>query len=195
MAYCGKITKCSFHISPTSWWLSLENSSEGRGWCFLDFPGCLRAAHGCSEIVNVNFLSLTSVSNVSFLICLCWTAILANQMEKLQDLSQSELQELLDSPERVESMALESDEVKLVLHSSSPLSKRRLNSLNEKSGVWLCGIAVTLQPVSNLNLKRSIKSFCQGYISSVKSDKDEAVSGKHFSFKCSVVVWYFSSSK
>lgn len=36
-------------------------------------------------------------------------------MEKLQDLSQSELQELLDSPERVESMALESDEVKLVL--------------------------------------------------------------------------------
>lgn len=32
-------------------------------------------------------------------------------MEKLQDLSQSELQELLDSPERVESMALESDEV------------------------------------------------------------------------------------
>uniref|UniRef100_A0A3P8QGM2 VPS37 C-terminal domain-containing protein n=1 Tax=Astatotilapia calliptera TaxID=8154 RepID=A0A3P8QGM2_ASTCA len=35
-------------------------------------------------------------------------------MEKLQDLSQSELQELLDSPERVESMALESDEVKLI---------------------------------------------------------------------------------
>lgn len=33
-------------------------------------------------------------------------------MEKLQDLSQSELQELLDNPERVESMALESDEVK-----------------------------------------------------------------------------------
>nr|XP_040043062.1 vacuolar protein sorting-associated protein 37C isoform X2 [Gasterosteus aculeatus aculeatus] len=32
-------------------------------------------------------------------------------MEKLQDLSQSELQELLDSPERVESMALESDEI------------------------------------------------------------------------------------
>lgn len=32
-------------------------------------------------------------------------------MEKLQDLSQSELQELLDNPERVESMALESDEV------------------------------------------------------------------------------------
>lgn len=37
--------------------------------------------------------------------------ILANQMEKLQDLSQSELQELLDNPERVESMALESDEI------------------------------------------------------------------------------------
>lgn len=32
-------------------------------------------------------------------------------MEKLQDLSQSELQEILDNPERVESMALESDEI------------------------------------------------------------------------------------
>ncbi|KAM3622720.1 uncharacterized protein V6R79_002402 [Siganus canaliculatus] len=32
-------------------------------------------------------------------------------MEKLQDLNQSELQELLDNPERVESMALESDEI------------------------------------------------------------------------------------
>ncbi|XP_037546561.1 vacuolar protein sorting-associated protein 37C [Nematolebias whitei] len=32
-------------------------------------------------------------------------------MEKLQDLSQSELQELLDNAERVESMALESDEI------------------------------------------------------------------------------------
>lgn len=32
-------------------------------------------------------------------------------MEKLQDLSQSELQELLDNPERVESMAQESDEI------------------------------------------------------------------------------------
>ncbi|KAK5866692.1 hypothetical protein PBY51_020861 [Eleginops maclovinus] len=32
-------------------------------------------------------------------------------MEKLQDLSQSELQELLDNPEKVESMALESDEI------------------------------------------------------------------------------------
>lgn len=32
-------------------------------------------------------------------------------MEKLQDLSQSELQELLDNPERVEAMALESDEI------------------------------------------------------------------------------------
>lgn len=39
------------------------------------------------------------------------SSVLANQMEKLQDLSQSELQELLDSPERVESMALESDEI------------------------------------------------------------------------------------
>uniref|UniRef100_A0A4W6E3T9 VPS37C subunit of ESCRT-I n=1 Tax=Lates calcarifer TaxID=8187 RepID=A0A4W6E3T9_LATCA len=32
-------------------------------------------------------------------------------MEKLQDLSQSELQDLLDNPDRVESMALESDEI------------------------------------------------------------------------------------
>lgn len=39
------------------------------------------------------------------------SSILANQMEKLQDLSQSELQELLDNPERVECMALESDEI------------------------------------------------------------------------------------
>lgn len=36
-------------------------------------------------------------------------------MEKLQDLSQSELQELLDNPERVDSMALESDEVEMML--------------------------------------------------------------------------------
>lgn len=40
-----------------------------------------------------------------------WTEFLANQMEKLQDLKQSELQELLDDPDRVETMALESDEV------------------------------------------------------------------------------------
>ncbi len=33
-------------------------------------------------------------------------------MEKLQDLSQPELQDLLDNSERVESMALESDEVR-----------------------------------------------------------------------------------
>lgn len=39
------------------------------------------------------------------------TPILANQMEKLQELSQSELQELLDNAERVEAMALESDEI------------------------------------------------------------------------------------
>lgn len=39
------------------------------------------------------------------------SSIVANQMEKLQDLSHSELQELLDNPERVESMALESDEI------------------------------------------------------------------------------------
>lgn len=39
------------------------------------------------------------------------TPILANQMEKLQELSQTELQELLDNAERVEAMALESDEI------------------------------------------------------------------------------------
>lgn len=39
------------------------------------------------------------------------TSILANQMEKLQELNQSELQELLDNAERVEAMALESDEI------------------------------------------------------------------------------------
>lgn len=39
------------------------------------------------------------------------TPILANQMEKLQELSQAELQELLDNAERVEAMALESDEI------------------------------------------------------------------------------------
>ncbi|KAG7266089.1 hypothetical protein CRUP_026726, partial [Coryphaenoides rupestris] len=37
--------------------------------------------------------------------------ILANEMEKLQELSQSELEDLLEHPERVESMALESDEI------------------------------------------------------------------------------------
>lgn len=39
------------------------------------------------------------------------SVILANHMEKLQDLSQSELQELLDHQDRVEAMALESDEI------------------------------------------------------------------------------------
>ncbi|XP_061627901.1 vacuolar protein sorting-associated protein 37C isoform X3 [Phyllopteryx taeniolatus] len=38
-------------------------------------------------------------------------AILANQMERILDLSQSELQELLDNPEKVESMAQDSDEI------------------------------------------------------------------------------------
>lgn len=37
-------------------------------------------------------------------------------MDKLQDLSQSELQELLDNAERVEAMALESDEVKVTFY-------------------------------------------------------------------------------
>lgn len=45
---------------------------------------------------------------------------MANQMEKLQDLSQSELQELLDNVERVESMALESDEVQTIHTWMSP---------------------------------------------------------------------------
>jgi len=38
-------------------------------------------------------------------------------MEKLQELSQSELEDLLEHPERVESMALESDEVHWLLFS------------------------------------------------------------------------------
>lgn len=40
-------------------------------------------------------------------------------MDKLQDLSQSELQELLDNPDRVDSMALESDEVMTLLTDNS----------------------------------------------------------------------------
>lgn len=66
--------------------------------------------------MNVHFLFPNIVFNSYFLVLIWRTAILANQMEKLQDLSQSELQELLDNPERVESMALESDEVKMTLH-------------------------------------------------------------------------------
>lgn len=52
-------------------------------------------------------------------------------MDKLQDLSQSELQELLDNPERVESMALESDEVKSChdCWKTSTDSKSQLNNL------------------------------------------------------------------
>lgn len=58
-------------------------------------------------------LPVSTVFNSHFLVVVCdGQVILANQMEKLQDLSQSELQELLDNTERVESMALESDEVK-----------------------------------------------------------------------------------
>lgn len=73
---------------------------------------------------NTRFL--TSVS------CLLWqTAILANQMEKLQDLSQSELQELLDNPERVESMALESDEVKIMFYFSVGLRPHDTNHLKQ----------------------------------------------------------------
>ncbi|XP_035992618.1 vacuolar protein sorting-associated protein 37C [Fundulus heteroclitus] len=65
-------------------------------------------------------------------------------MEKLQDLGQSELQELLDNPERVESMALESDEIQniqlereMALASNRSLAeqnldiKPRLESLKE----------------------------------------------------------------
>lgn len=40
-------------------------------------------------------------------------------MDKLQDLSQSELQQLLDNPERVDSMALESDEVMSLFFTNS----------------------------------------------------------------------------
>ncbi|MEQ2192523.1 hypothetical protein XENOCAPTIV_012999, partial [Xenoophorus captivus] len=65
--------------------------------------------------------------------------ILANHMEKLQDLGQSELQELLEHPERVESMALESDELEreMALASNRSLAeqnldiKPRLESLKE----------------------------------------------------------------
>ncbi|MEQ2166005.1 hypothetical protein GOODEAATRI_023052 [Goodea atripinnis] len=65
-------------------------------------------------------------------------------MEKLQDLGQSELQELLEHPERVESMALESDEIQniqlereMALASNRSLAeqnldiKPRLESLKE----------------------------------------------------------------
>ncbi|XP_028833330.1 vacuolar protein sorting-associated protein 37C [Denticeps clupeoides] len=55
-------------------------------------------------------------------------------MEKLQDLSQSELQDLLDNTERVESMALESDEIQniqlereMALASNRSLAERNLD--------------------------------------------------------------------
>lgn len=53
-------------------------------------------------------------------------------MDKLQDLSQSELQELLDNPERVESMALESDEVMSLLLGN--VGTVRLNKLQLSHG-------------------------------------------------------------
>lgn len=72
------------------------------------------------NLLKINNIKVQKFSNIVFnyyfLVPVWRTAVLANQMEKLQDLSQSELQELLDSPERVESMALESDEVKMTLH-------------------------------------------------------------------------------
>ena len=60
-------------------------------------------------------------------------AILANQMEKLQELSQSELQELLDNTERVESMALESDEVNVVLRCYFSVGKVEIASIDTNS--------------------------------------------------------------
>ncbi|MEQ2300647.1 hypothetical protein AMECASPLE_027873, partial [Ameca splendens] len=84
----------------------------------------------------------TSQSRTVFLLLLSF--ILANHMEKLQDLGQSELQELLEHPERVESMALESDEIQniqlereMALASNRSLAeqnldiKPRLESLKE----------------------------------------------------------------
>lgn len=57
-----------------------------------------------------------------------------NSMDKLQDLSQSELQDLLDNSERVESMALESDEIQniqlereMALASNRSLAERNLD--------------------------------------------------------------------
>lgn len=68
----------------------------------------------------INFMLPNIVFNhVLFLVSFWLTVILANQMDKLQDLSQSELQELLDNPERVDSMALESDEVMSLLFKNS----------------------------------------------------------------------------
>ncbi|KAF7651856.1 hypothetical protein LDENG_00104550 [Lucifuga dentata] len=67
------------------------------GWCVT----LLLILYDTAALLMHSFLSLNAEP----------PAILANQMEKLQDLSQSELQELLASPEKVESMALESDEI------------------------------------------------------------------------------------
>lgn len=47
-----------------------------------------------------------------FLSAILTDSCTGKSMEKLQDLRQSELQDLLDNSERVESMALESDEVR-----------------------------------------------------------------------------------
>ncbi|PWA30672.1 hypothetical protein CCH79_00009251 [Gambusia affinis] len=52
-------------------------------------------------------------------------------MEKLQDLGQSELQELLDNPERVESMTQESDEQKMAVSISTDLTVQVLDDPNK----------------------------------------------------------------
>lgn len=57
-------------------------------------------------------LNHTSSYTIVFLSAILIDSCTGKSMEKLQDLRQSELQDLLDNSERVESMALESDEVR-----------------------------------------------------------------------------------
>lgn len=59
-------------------------------------------------------VSCTTAINIQMSFCLeCLTdSCTGKSMEKLQDLKQSELQDLLDNSERVASMAQESDEVR-----------------------------------------------------------------------------------
>jgi len=65
-----------------------------------------------SHIMNMMSCNVTGKLLVQLNKLYCWFfSCPSKSMEKLQDLSQSELQNLLDNSERVESMALESDEV------------------------------------------------------------------------------------
>lgn len=84
-------------------------------------------------------------------------------MEKLQDLSQSELQELLDNPERVEAMALESDEVQTILyfpfgcHFPMSPSERLDSQINVKNGgsTFRC-----TEPLSVVKIHYTIHIWC-----------------------------------